>query len=381
MKKNLIVLAIVSSIIPVAQADSLVANPNPINPISADIAGTKITLYGTVDVGIWQQSKSTSDGKTGSVNAGSTTMLHSGNLNPSKWGIKGTRDLSNDMKAFFVLEEHITATTGATDAFGYPGFARQSFVGLSGKFGTVMAGEQFTPAILAYAATDPRGLQESMSGLQPWMFTSNFNNPTSTDTLGAFSHNAVSYSYNIDKVQLSTHWGLGGQAGSRTANSNWSVASVYSGNPLTLSTGYQVEDGATGSHASVKSFIGAGYSVGAISIKANYLNAKQYDLTGTIEQGNYGITGVGVDWSISAEQTLSLDYYNGNNSSVNNDKAGNLVLSSKYVYDPSTTFWVQAMDINAKSGADEGVTLLGGNGGLVQGATTIVLNTGVTFNF
>ena len=370
MKKSLIALA---ALLPFAQA--VLAEP-----LSVNVAGAKVTLYGTLDAGVWLQSKSTGDaGPVGPVNAGSLNRFHSGGISPSKWGLTGSKELKGGTKAIFTLEEHITAGTGATDAFGYSGFARQTYVGLTGDFGTVTLGEQFTPAILAFAATDPRGLRESMSGLQPWMFTTNFVNSTGTTVLSAFSHNSIAYSKAVGGVNLAAAYALGGRTGNSSADSGLSLGATYAGQPLTLSAGYQRGNGANGGKGDEKTSIGAGYSTGPFGIKANYLNAKTYDVGGA-PMGNYKIYGVGVDWKATELHNINVSYYSAKNDNFANNKGNSLVLSDEYAYDAGTTLYAQLGLFDAKAGADSAVTLLGQNN-LVQGAKTTVINVGIRFNF
>ncbi len=373
MKKSLVAFIVPLSVIGVAHAE----------PLTVNVGGLAVTLYGTLDGGVWTQSKATSNAAgapaVGPVSAGGVTRFHSGGIAPSKWGLTGSKDLGDGVKASFRLEEHITAGTGATNAFGYPGFARQAFVGLSGKFGTVQIGEQFTPALLAYAATDPRGLRESLSGLQPWILSTNFANRTSSAVLDAFTHNALAYAVDVSKVHLAAHYAMGGVAGTSSGSSNWSLGASYAGMPVTLSGGYQESNGVNGSKASVKSSVGAGFSSGPFKFKINYLNSKQYNLAGA-ESANYKITGIGADWKATGKQTINLSYYDGRNTTLSDNKAGTWVLSDEYAFAPNITLYVQLAMIDAKRNADMAVSLLGTTN-LVQGAKTTVLNAGVSFNF
>lgn len=374
MKKPLMALA---AFLPFAQAALA-------DPLSVNVAGATVTIYGTIDAGVWGQSKATTDtGPTantvGPVDAGSVNRFHSGGISPSKWGLTGSKSVSGDTKAIFTLEEHITSGTGATDAFGYSGFARQTFVGLTGAFGTVTLGEQFTPAILAFAATDPRGLRESMSGLQPWMFTTNFANSTNTTVVSAFSHNSIAYSKNVGGVNLAALYALGGRTGNSSADSGLSLGATYAGQPLTLSAGYQRGNGANGDKGDVKASVGAAYSTGPFAIKVNYLNAKTYAVGGAL-MGDYKVFGVGGDWKATNQHNINVSYYAAKNDNVANNKGNSLVLSDEYAYDASTTLYAQLGLFDAKRGADSAVTLLGQNN-LVQGAKTTVVNAGIRFNF
>jgi predicted porin len=67
--------------------------------------------------------------------------------NTSKLGFKGSEDLGNGMKAIWQMEMSYDLTDGA----GIGG-ARNSFVGMSGDFGTAVIGRHDTPAKMAFYA-------------------------------------------------------------------------------------------------------------------------------------------------------------------------------------------------------------------------------------
>jgi predicted porin len=155
-------------------------------------AQSNVTMYGIVDLGVLTQNHAAAGAAKNSV--------ASGGIAPSIWGFRGTEDLGGGLKANFNLEGHIAADTGA--AIG-PLLRRQSNVGLSSAdFGTVMLGNQYSPAILAFAATDPRGLRENFSGLYSWAYNSGAltagNN--GNNDVGVFVQNAISYSNKFGAV-------------------------------------------------------------------------------------------------------------------------------------------------------------------------------------
>ena len=61
------------------------------------------------------------------------------NNNSTRWGLKGSEDLGNGMKAFFKNEFGMNTIDGGTES------ARDAFVGLSGDFGTITAGRMSAP--------------------------------------------------------------------------------------------------------------------------------------------------------------------------------------------------------------------------------------------
>lgn len=81
-----------------------------------------VRLYGVIDVAAVK----TSENKT---------VMQSGGLNTSRWGIKGSEDLGGSKSVIFGLEQSVDATDGTAN-----GFDRQSYVGLRGRAGTVSFG-------------------------------------------------------------------------------------------------------------------------------------------------------------------------------------------------------------------------------------------------
>jgi predicted porin len=103
---------------------------------TAAFAQTNVTVYGIVDVAYLNSSVSgTSKGN----------QILGGGLSGSRLGFRGTEDLGNGLKAIFTLEYALANDqVGAGGAIGAS--ARQQFLGLTGDFGTVIAGGLQTPA-------------------------------------------------------------------------------------------------------------------------------------------------------------------------------------------------------------------------------------------
>jgi len=98
-------------------------------------AQTQVKIYGVMDAGLVAE-----HGGSG----GSRTAIGSGVASGSRLGFKGTEDLGGGLSANFVLESGINIDTGASGQGGLT-FGRQSYVGLSGAFGSLSAGRQLSP--------------------------------------------------------------------------------------------------------------------------------------------------------------------------------------------------------------------------------------------
>ena len=97
-------------------------------------AQSSVTLYGLIDAGV---------AYTNNAGTGARYALTSGNINNSRWGLRGAEDLGGGLKAIFQLENGFSINNGAFAQQGRQ-FGRQAFVGLSSnQFGTVTLGRQY----------------------------------------------------------------------------------------------------------------------------------------------------------------------------------------------------------------------------------------------
>jgi general bacterial porin, GBP family len=123
MKKNLIALAIFGAF------------------SGAALAQSNVTLYGIVDVNFQYNDPDASG-------ASSTRGINSGHQSGSRWGIRGAEALSPRLNAVFTLEGGFSPDLGTTAQSTPAGAARlwgrQAWAGLSGGWGTVVAGRVAT---------------------------------------------------------------------------------------------------------------------------------------------------------------------------------------------------------------------------------------------
>ncbi|MEO7887263.1 MAG: porin [Polaromonas sp.] len=126
-------------------------------------AQSSVTLYGAVDSYV----------EVASAGNGNVTRVSSGGMMGSRFGFRGSEDLGGGLKANFVLEAGFLTDTGAgtgtatvptstVPTGGNYMFQRLATVGLSGSFGAVNIGRQYTPHFGTMAAFDPTGF--TMSG-------------------------------------------------------------------------------------------------------------------------------------------------------------------------------------------------------------------------
>lgn len=113
------------------------------------------TLYGRLDTALVNNDSDTVTGDTWDVIT-----------NSSRIGLKGSEDLGNGLKAIFQYEFAANTSEGG----GYAGGAgslnnRLGYVGLTGGFGTVAMGRQWTPYFMSVNKTDIMNLNPSNGGI------------------------------------------------------------------------------------------------------------------------------------------------------------------------------------------------------------------------
>src|SRR5690606_11089439 len=122
-------------------------------------AETSVTLYGILDTGYGYQNykfdgsvtpvdaNGVATGPAVGVDARSRTSgLRSGTVNGNRFGLKGSEDLGDGLRAIFQLEQGFDLGTGAGSSTKQ--FHRQAFVGLSSdSWGTFTMGRQYSAGV------------------------------------------------------------------------------------------------------------------------------------------------------------------------------------------------------------------------------------------
>lgn len=132
MKTNLIAAAVLTMLAGAASAQS------------------SVQLMGTTDI--------YAGGIRMSGDAGRRTVVNSGGLTTSWFGVKGTEDLGGGLKANFALTTFIQVDTGNQGRFANdPFFSRDANVSLQGGFGTLQLGRGLAPNFLPTVIFNPFG--------------------------------------------------------------------------------------------------------------------------------------------------------------------------------------------------------------------------------
>ena len=329
-------------------------------------AQSTVTIYGNVDVGLLTQNNAPA--------GGSSTSIANGGIAPSIWGLRGSEDLGNGLKANFNLEAHFAADTGA--GTGTTAFRRQSNVALSSaSLGTLTLGNQYGPAVLAFAATDPRGLRENFSGLYSWAYNSGAltTGNNGNNDVGVFLQNAIAYNTTIGPVGVGAAYSFSENKGALL-----SLGATYTG-PVSVSASYQSTEGTASSEKlSTMYSLGAGYTFGALTGKINMLHSVNKN-TALAETSSVDVIGLGVDWKMSANNTVMAAIYSGKNKNNSADETTTLILSDEYALSKRTTVYGTLAFANAKSGATLLTTMVAG--GTMADTNTNLFNIGIKHSF
>ncbi len=230
-------------------------------------SGSSVELYGIIDlaVGHVEHSLNTSPdyGNTISpVTAAKTTVSNgvngmiNGGIQGSRWGIRGTEDLGDGLKAFFTLESGFNAqdgslsngaaslasnspkATGVSSNSSLDGqlFNRQAFVGLSdGAAGSLALGRNYNP------------IYEVVTDYDPVLQAQTFSPLGASNTIGGgggVSENtrvddSLRYKNSVGPVKFGALYKLGGVAGSTSAGSGYALNLGYEAGPFGIQGVYE----------------------------------------------------------------------------------------------------------------------------------------------
>jgi predicted porin len=211
-------------------------------PLAA--AAQSVTIYGVVDTGVEYLNH---------VGAAQADVVRQPSLAatvPSRWGLRGSEDLGHGLKSVFVLESGFAPDSGVSNQ-GPRLFGRQAFVGLSGPWGQVGLGRQYTMLFWARLDTD--------------ILTSNVYGVGSIDSYipNSRADNAVSYKGKFGGVTIGGTYSFGrdtvnggpGPAGTNCAGENpadsracreWSAMLMYETDWWGVSAAYDSLRGGAG---------------------------------------------------------------------------------------------------------------------------------------
>jgi GBP family porin len=278
-------------------------------------AQTNVTLFGVADAAV----------RFDRTNAGTLRGLSSGELAGSRWGIRGSEDVGGGLRVNFHYEQAVSVDTGAAT-----GFTRTAFVGMSGGFGNVRAGVEYTPLYRAWSFADAFARGTVGKALNVAAFQTN-----SGVGAGIRFSNAVYYdSPNMSGFlfRAAYQFGEGTTAATKSVNNAYSLGGVYSAGPIVAGLGYERWNIAGGAHSRMHSLAGA-YDFKVARLHAGYLQRKTSN--GAVNSNAYTI---GVSAPVGAAR-LFAQFSNYNDKTAANADSKGYGIGGRYALSRRTDFY------------------------------------------
>ena len=330
-------------------------------------AQSSATLFGTIDLGIKNQSKV----NTATGNA-SVTEVSSQNRTSNRWGIKGSEDLGGGLKANFHLEAGYASDTGDHSTGSWD---RGSWLGLSSGSNSVELGYDYTTNFKITAKYDP--MSYTYTGITPVVgFT------------GVRTKNMVQGQVGFNGVTLMAQYGMGEVPGQGSAGRNTGIGGYWSGNGLTIGAGTLQTNDSTGNNKLTQNTIGVAYSMNQFTFRGGLLTQKwDAGYVVSTSAASVGIVGgvpavipastktasmeksrlamVGVQYAFSDRVSGRFGYYDVKNTNPDG-KAKLTMLAVDYSLSKATTAYGE-LDHKSFSGSATGGTLADGATGIGVG--------------
>ncbi len=310
MKKNLIAIA-VSGVF-------LTGLAHAADPVASG-KDTNWQLYGVADIYVGKDSV----GGAGVASAVDTTKLGAGGLSGSRLGFKGWQEVGPGLKADFVYETGVSVDATAASSLGN----RQSYVGLTGGFGQVRFGRQYTELnqITGAVSVDGNIGWEGNGGKDGFTGTG-----AADDIIGTRVDNALTYRNTMGPVTIGVQHALGeapsnavtsGTGTTAFTGDTTSFSAAFSQGDLNLVLGYATRGtsgvAATSRTNSIDGYtLGGSYNLQVVKVFLGYSSATAKATTyttavpaGTEIKTDTTRTNLGVTIPVGADGSYALVQY------------------------------------------------------------------------
>ena len=236
-------------------------------------AMAQATIYGNIDQAL-TKSRTTVAG----VQTSSSTGMGSYQMGGSQIGFKGEEDLGSGLKASFLHEMGVTTeqdtSPGFRNAAAQTFTTRQAYVGLSGGFGALRIGKQYSAAFINLIGSDPFGATGGsgalyVGGLLIGNQGTGIDNPLRQDKAIRYDLPTLVPGVTIGATKVFAGADTGNGSGAKTADSTGYAISYASG---PLNVGY------TSDSIKAQSVAATGLTAAATSTTKLTTFAAQYDL-------------------------------------------------------------------------------------------------------
>lgn len=246
---------------------------------ATSFAQSTVTMFGVVDAAY----------ASGSGSVSNKTQLKNSGYNSSRFGVRGTEDLGGGLSASFHLEAGVNNDDGTASASntnnqavtaanaGTQGltFNRRSTVSLTGGFGEVRLGRDYTPQFWTETAFDPFGTNGVGTNIA-------FNKGGLTGVRASNSIGYLSPSFSGVKVWVQTYMGENASTAAKAGDGN-AVRFSYDQGPLSLAFATSSTTIAAGTKNETSN-IGGSYDLGVAKLMAQSNKTK---VTGAADIDGY----------------------------------------------------------------------------------------------
>jgi predicted porin len=314
--------------------------------LAAPVAAfAQVTVYGTIDTGLRNQTKAQVAGGDES-----NMVVTDGLRTTNRLGFRGSEDLGGGLMANFTMEGQHASDTGGTAI----NTARKSIVGLSKGGMSVDLGRDYTVNFKAQGIYDP--MSYTYTGIAPNVL----------NTAGVRFSNLVTAGFRFGTGGIRVDYTTGAEIPGDDTGQGFGINGDFAFGPVTVAAAYSTVDADNAGNSVDTTNIGAAYKMGAFTFRGGW---SETDAEATDTQTPMYM--LGVQYAFSPTLNGRVGYYN-----IETETAGTTVQERKqilvaldYYLSKRTTLYVLYDRLDLDAGA---VTLSGAqSGALLDGASGI----------
>lgn len=206
--------------------------------------------------------------------AGNAWQVRSGGLTTSYWGMSGSEDLGDGVKALFTLESFYRINGGQTGSFdGQSFFGRRAFVGLSGHFGQLTLGRNDSLLFVSTLLFNPFGNSFVFSPMVVHTFLGSAMGAASVQSDTAIDDSIVYQTPEVGGLSGSLLYSNAGVAG-HAGQANYSANALYFAGPFSATAAVQSLHTASlflnGATEQTAWLVGGAYRIHAVKLYFQY---------------------------------------------------------------------------------------------------------------
>ena len=326
-------------------------------------AQSNVTIYGTFDGSLRNQTNTTADGAS-KLSAGSNGLYLANRL-----GFMGTEDLGGGNRVKFMLEAGFNPGTGSLDTTTGVLFNRSAWVGLEGRWGSLKVGRQYTVAF--QAAKDYEPFAYRFISLVPVGGGAGTTLPAAaiaaglgaSATSGPRLSNDIQVSRNFGALTVMAELAPGEQAGNSSNGRAQALGVKYAKGELVGGAAFTRKKTLAGME-NTSYTVGGGMQIGKVQAKIGYAKERQ----ATIAAGTYSntVSWVGAVVPVSERIELIAGWYNTRYQHTVSGQRDLAIATVSYALSKRSRLFVEA-DRNRYRGALVPPTRQGGQTGISLG--------------